>query len=220
MHAWESSASWFCQLIRVRHICAARGISLASSITQPLKRASILDTEAEIPLLLDGLKDRESVAVRLADRTFVYLQRADLECLPMRLWLFGHVSCFERCLVDLVRRDYPQQDFLRVLTAERFAAAQRLFHARVGRHETLDLADCLQIADKRELLLAERAAAKRLGFASKKQAKKFFEHVETLRDRLAHAHDLVPDSDWSTFIHLSLRLVKFLQQCTVSQLNE
>ena len=219
MYACESTEPWFRSLFCVKHVCTAQGYLKTQPSGVPRQtmarqrpRASIA-SDAGLPELFEILKDRGRVTVEFSDASRAVLTPADLECLPVRMWLFGLISCFERCLLEMVRRRCSEADFAQVLSNNRLQAARRLYRGRIGRHERLDLAACLQIADKRELLLAERGAARQFGFESMNQAKKFFEHVETLRDRLVHAHELVVTSAADELIAVTLQLLKFLNEC-------
>jgi len=81
---------------------------------------------------------------------------------------------------------------------------------RYVRREEIDVADCLQICDKRDLILKKGGSA-RLGFESKSKANGFFSDAEDLRNRLAHSQDLVLGTSWPAVIDLAIHLYAFLQ---------
>lgn len=155
--------------------------------------------------LLDDLLPAPLAAARLETRG----QQA--EDLAVRMLLFGLLTLLEVRLLKLVERVYDDQSLGRILKPARLAAARRLLAERNKRGEQLRLVDCLQVADKRDLLLARDGFAQRFGFDSKKSAHRFFTQVEALRDRLVHAQDLVAASSWSEVADTARQLVAFLQ---------
>ena len=125
--------------------------------------------------------------------------------------LFGLISLFEMQLLDMVQRRYSEKSLAEVLKSGRVEQARRLHTERGKRGEDLHLTDCLQIADKRDLLLASEDFAERFGFESKKAAHRFFSDVEALRDRLVHAQDLIGGSNWEDVTGTAVRLAEFLE---------
>ena len=88
--------------------------------------------------------------------------------------------------------------------------SQKLYKERKARNEEIDLADCLQICDKRDLIL-KLVGYGELGFESKGKAERLFEDAENLRNRLAHSQDLVLGTSWAEVIDLAASLDRFLQ---------
>ena len=81
----------------------------------------------------------------------------------------------------------------------------------------MHLTDCLQIADKRDLLLSVPHCSTLLGFDSNNKATKFFGKVEAIRDRLVHANDLVAGSSWEEVLQVTLELAEFLERTATVQ---
>jgi hypothetical protein len=65
--------------------------------------------------------------------------------------------------------------------------------------------DCLQLSDKAQILIDEPVAMERLGMVSKSGAKRAINDLESLRNHLAHAQDIV-QHDWPQIARLSMRL--------------
>ena len=126
--------------------------------------------------------------------------------------LFGLISLFEMRLLHLVQRNLSESQIAETLNASRLQKARRLHNERKTRGEELHLVDCLQIADKRDLLLAAPHCSTSLGFDSNKKATRFFAKVEALRDRLVHANDLVAGSSWEEVLQVTLELAAFLER--------
>ena len=179
---------------------------------RPLSDDQVIDGDASLLVLITRLARRHWLFVRQAGRINGFVSRSDLQRAPFRMLLFGLISLFEMRLLHLVQRHYSEAQIAEVLNACRIQKARRLHNDRKMRGEELHLADCLQIADKRDLLLAVPHCSTSLGFDSNNKATTFFGNVEALRDRLVHANDLVAGSSWEEVLQVTLELAEFLER--------
>jgi hypothetical protein len=76
---------------------------------------------------------------------------------------------------------------------------------RQRRNVHCDLMDCLQLSDKAQILVDDPIAMERIGMKSKKLAKRTIKDLESLRNHLAHAQDIV-QYDWPQIVRLSRRM--------------
>jgi hypothetical protein len=145
-----------------------------------------------LPLLVDRPR------LFVLDRTQMdsIVTPADLRKSPMRMLLFSLVSLLETYMLEMVRSLYPGESFLKPMSDKRQEHARKLLAERQKRNEEIDLADCLQMCDKRDLLIENAHVREFLGCESKRKALKLFERAEALRDRLAHAQDVIVGSSW------------------------
>jgi len=178
----------------------------------PLSNDQVIDGDASLLTLITRLVKRHWLFVRQAGRIDGFVSRSDLQRPPFRMLLFGLISLFEMRLLHLVQRHYSETKIEKVLNASRLLKARRLHNDRKTRGEELHLTDCLQIADKRDLLLAVPDSTTLLGFDSNNKATRFFGKVEALRDRLVHANDLVAGSSWEEVLQVTLELAAFLER--------
>ncbi|WP_161604726.1 hypothetical protein [Roseiconus nitratireducens] len=176
----------------------------------PLTADHLIDAHAPMLHLIARLLTRHWFLVRRGDLPSGFVSRSDLQRPPFRMLLFGLISLFEMQLLELVQQRYGDTEIGSVLNVNRLEKARRLHQDRSNRGEELHLADCLQIADKRDLLLACVDGAAWLGFESNKKAYRFFQRVEALRDRLVHANDLIAGSDWQELLDTTIELSDFL----------
>lgn len=183
---------------------------------RPLSDEQVIDGEASMFRLTTRLAERHWLFVRQAGRVDGFVSRSDLQRPPFRMLLFGLISLFEMRMLHLVQSRYSETQVADVLNASRLEKARRLHDDRKLRGEELQLSDCLQIADKRDLLLAVPHGSKWLGFDSNNKAAKFFGAVEELRDRLVHANDLVAGSSWEEALQVTLELAEFLKRTTTT----
>lgn len=177
-----------------------------------LSKEQLIEGDEPLLKLLRRLRRRHWLLVTVERRIRGFVSRSDLQRAPVRMLLFGFVSLFEMLLLELVQRNYSDQQIAQALTPNRLRLAQRLHDDRENRGEELALSDCLQIADKRDLLLAADGCSVQLGFDSNKTASRFFYQVEELRDRLVHANDLIAGSNWEEVIDITIQLADFLSR--------
>jgi hypothetical protein len=137
----------------------------------------------------------------------------DLQKAPVRMLLFGLLTLLEMNLLRLVRRYYSQDSWQPVLKPERLEIARRLWHESQARNEATDLLDYIQFCDKRELVLQQPELLQQLGLKSKRSGERFLKSAEHLRNRLAHAQDLVSGSSWTELISLAEAMEQLLVRC-------
>ncbi|MEB3311192.1 MAG: hypothetical protein VKJ02_13265 [Snowella sp.] len=139
--------------------------------------------------------------------------QGDLQKAPVRMLLFSLVTLLEMNLLRLIRSYYSPQTWQNILTPDRLEAAQKLFQDSRDRNEATDLLDYLQFCDKRDLVLCHPELLSQLGLKSKRAGERFLKSAEQLRNRLAHAQDLVSGSSWSELITLAAGIENLLIQC-------
>ncbi len=176
-----------------------------------IEATQIVSSATPLVDLLPLMADRDHLFVLEGARLASIVTKADLQKSPVRMLLFGLVSLLDMYLLLLVRRHYPDDSFRETLKPQRLEEAQRLYEKRMSRNQEIDIADCLQICDKRDLILRKVTCAA-LAFDSKRRALKFFEHAEDLRNNLAHSQDLVLGSSWTEVIELAIGINAFLQR--------
>ncbi|MBD2446211.1 hypothetical protein H6G76_03370 [Nostoc sp. FACHB-152] len=137
----------------------------------------------------------------------------DLQKAPVRMLLFGLVTLLEMNLLRLVRLYYPQDSWQKCLKPERLEIAKRLWRESQERNEATDLLDYLQFCDKRELVLNQPELLEQLELKSKRFGEKFLKSAEQLRNRLAHAQNLVTGSSWKDLISLAEAMETLLIRC-------
>ncbi|MBD0385618.1 MAG: hypothetical protein ICV54_03570 [Nostoc sp. C3-bin3] len=137
----------------------------------------------------------------------------DLQKAPARMLLFGLVTLLEMNLLRLVRIYYPEDSWQKVLKPERLEVAQRLWRESQERNEATDLLDYLQFCDKRELILNQPELLQQLGLKYKRFGERFLKSAEQLRNRLAHAQNLVSGSSWAELISLAEAMETLLILC-------
>ncbi len=196
----------------VRHA----GNVVAFALTDALTAGQLGDHERSIDaevLIHDDAPILEAIE-RLADRRFLLVERhggvgaivtrSDLHKHPVRMWLFGLVSLVEMELVDFIRWRHPNDEWRDLIKPRRLAYAEKLHHGRREADLDLDLVDCLQFADKRDIVLADPESLYGWGVGSKTVAERTLHHLEMLRDVLAHAQPIGAE-EWAELGGLARR---------------
>lgn len=163
--------------------------------------------------LLPILQQTSRVFVLDCNQVSGILTCGDLQKAPVRMLLFSLVTLLEMNLLRLIRLYYPQDSWQKLLKRERLDTIKRLWQESQARNEAMDLLDYLQFCDKRELVLHHSQLLEQLELKSKRSGEKFLKAAEQLRNRLAHAQDLVASSSWTELISLAAEIETLLRRC-------
>jgi hypothetical protein len=128
------------------------------------------------------------------------ITRADLQKPPVRMWLFGIVTLIEMRFAELIERHCPADTWKKYLSEGRLQKAQTLLQERSRRNQGLELFDCLQFADKGQIVARNEDIRQQTIFNSRNQADTAVKNLEQLRNNLAHAQDTL--ADWDTIMQL------------------
>jgi hypothetical protein len=178
---------------------------------RPIGPTEIVSSTTPLIDFLPLMKQRDHLFVLEGARLESIVTAADLQKPPVRMLLFGLVSLLEMFLLALVRRHCSEGALDTALRPQRLEEARRLYDKRRSRNEEIDLADCLQICDKRDIIL-RLVPHPSLGFASRSSAERLFKDAEGLRNRLAHSQDLVLGTSWAEVIDLAEAIDGFLRR--------
>ena len=136
--------------------------------------------------------------------------QADLNKAPVGLYFFGVITLLEMHLTRLVNHYFPTDSWCDRLSRSRLKKAKQFHSARKGQNQEMDLVECLQFCDKRQLLLASSAFVNASPLESKTTLKRILEKGEKLRNQLAHANGALLGSSWRD----TIRLVNSLELLT------
>jgi hypothetical protein len=139
------------------------------------------------------------------------ITRSDIQKPEVRMWLFGIITMTEMRLTDDIHRTWPGGEWVRLLSPGRLGKAEALRAERQQRGHHCELLDCLQLADKAQLLMEIPDQLQAYGFKSKAAAKQVAKELESLRNHLAHAQDIVTHN-WAQIARMSQRLARIAQQ--------
>ncbi|MFJ5763655.1 hypothetical protein ACIQAA_32120 [Neobacillus sp. NPDC093182] len=158
-------------------------------------------------------KNTERLFIIEGNRITKVVTLADLQKPPIRMLLFGVISVLEMHLYRIISEYFAEDSWKSHLSTKRIQLAEELFLQRKARNEAIKLSDCLQLCDKRDIVLNEQPLRELLGFESKSKGKDFFKKLEILRNNLAHSQDLNTQNSWTEMISLIEQTENVLEQC-------
>jgi hypothetical protein len=126
------------------------------------------------------------------------------------MWLFGLITIIEMRVVQIIQETLPDEGWQTCLSAERLKKAQAMQAERQRRNQHSTLLDCLQLSDKGRIIVEHPRLLELFGFDSKGAAKRIIKSIESLRNNLAHAQDIVTH-DWAQIARLSQRVEEFTE---------
>ena len=88
-------------------------------------------------------------------------------------------------------------------------SARKFYGERQSRNEDIDLLDCLQFSDKKEVIVHCQSLQRLFG-DSKQKVQHFLEDCERLRNDLAHVQD-VPSHSWPEVVRLAEQIETLLE---------
>lgn len=146
--------------------------------------------------------------VTLFDTIVGVIVKTDIQHPYMRMWLFGIVTMVEMETGPLIERFWPDGEWQSFLSEGRLAKANMLVAERQRRNQPSTLLACLQFADKLQILLENESFFRQFGFPSKKAARAICKDIESLRNNLAHAQDIV-SHDFAQVARIAQRIESF-----------
>jgi len=179
---------------------------------KPLDEQFVLEDWRPMLDAMQLLEKSAYVLVVVMGDIFGIITKGDLQKAPIRMWLFGMLSILEMQFLRLIRAAYPQDSWTGLITKKRLDDARECLKDRKKRNEAIDLADCLQFADKRDIILKTDYLRDALGFISKPKGKKLLNDLKDLRDDLAHSQDIIAGR-WPKLIDLARKAEDLLNNC-------
>ena len=161
--------------------------------------------DAPLSKVIGILDDHDHCFVSVLGTVGAVIGRDDLQKPPVRMWLFGMITILEMFWTRAVEELYPGGAWGKELTDARLRKAQALWEERRKRGQHPKLLDCLQLSDKAGVLLKHPASREEFGFETVKEGKRAVKVLESLRNNLAHAQDIVTH-DWEAIVLIAGRV--------------
>jgi hypothetical protein len=162
----------------------------------------VLPAGAMLADVIHVLTRHDNCFVTMLGTVVGVVRRDDINKPVVRMWLFGILTLLESGLAQMIRERFPAESWQRHVSAGRLQKVLDMQAERQRRKLACDLVDCLQLSDKAQILIEDPSAMQRLGFDSKSAAKRVAGDLESLRNHLAHAQDIVAH-DWAQIARLS-----------------
>lgn len=151
----------------------------------------LVDEKASFSEVIIALTRHEICFVRVFDSVTGIITRDDIEHPFIRMWLFGIITMMEMQTVDFIEKRWPDEAWVQFLSEKRLEKARELLNERLRRNQSGSLLNCLQFSDKFQILIEDQKVLQDLGFPSKRIAKRVCKDLESLRNNLSHAQDIV-----------------------------
>jgi hypothetical protein len=191
------------------------GLGPCKKYERLFRPSEIISSSTPLIDLLKLLHDVPRIFVTEHDRVTKIVTRGDLQKAPVRMLYFGLITLLEMQLLRLIRENFPNSSWKKHLSKKRLDKAEKLRSMRKKRNEDLDLADCLEICDKIKIVCQMRDIREFIENNFRK-LNKLSESIQELRNKLAHANDLVEGSTWPCVISLAEnveQILCFLEKC-------
>ena len=134
--------------------------------------------------------------------------RDDINKPMVRMWLFGLVTMIEMRVAQMIQSNFPDDSWQSAVSEDRLEKAKSMQQERLRRNQHCSLIDCLQLSDKARVAIEQPQMLEAMGFDSKRTAKRVIKSLESLRNNLSHAQDIVMH-DWAQIARLSRRIEEY-----------
>ena len=169
----------------------------------------VLPATSSLQELMGVLSENQYCFVTVLGKVGGIVSRTDIQKPPVRMWLFGMITISEMFMVRTIEKLYPNDTWQREMSKGRLKKAQGILQERQRRNQDARLIDCLQFSDKGYILIKDPVMRKDFGFESMRIAKRAVKDLESLRNNLAHAQDILTH-DWATIVTIATRLNKVM----------
>lgn len=177
---------------------------------RPFRQGQVIPGDSTLSDVVHVLTLHTYGFVSLLGEVVGIVSRNDINKPVVRMWLFGMITFIEMEVLQMIEDYYPDDSWQALLSEGRLEKARHLQQERLRRSQQCRLLDCLQITDKGQILGQNADILDELGLESRGAAKRVVSELESLRNNLAHAQDIVA-YDWAPIARLSYRLEETLR---------
>ncbi|QDU26757.1 hypothetical protein ETAA8_18380 [Anatilimnocola aggregata] len=170
--------------------------------------AKVVAADAPLSDVVCLLNSEERLFVRTFGQVAGVIPRAAIEKPPLRMWLFGLITISEQRVTYLIDELFPGETWLDQLSAGRLAKARELQALRQSRGQRPSLLDCLQFADKGQIVARNERLRERTRFHSRSEVERFVQALQDLRNNLAHAQDI--SGNWDVICELAAKVHRII----------
>jgi len=173
--------------------------------------SQVVRSESPLGEVIEVLTRHDSCFVSELEIVVGVISRIDLHKPTARMWLFGIITAAELEFTERIRQKWPSESWSGLLSQQRIEKARQLFAERERRREKCHLIDCLQLADKVEILVSDPAVLAALDIPTPSAARRAGKQIESLRNSLAHAQSFV-HQDWPQIVRLARRIHNMVEE--------
>ncbi|PKP48103.1 MAG: hypothetical protein CVT94_09440 [Bacteroidetes bacterium HGW-Bacteroidetes-11] len=164
----------------------------ANDKDRPLVDHEVVSESTPILDVMELLLEYPQVFVKVKRNVRMIVSRADLDSIPVRIWLFGMISILEVELRNKINN--KNLSWEASLSMGRLKYAKELFDKKKDRNEEVDLLNCLQLVDLSTIIYRNwRSFQSDFVYVDRNSFVSVFKKLNILRDELAHAQKLTLD---------------------------
>ena len=130
----------------------------------PFTADQVVPEHSSLTDVIEVLTRRDRCFVTAGGAVSGYAGRSDMQKPLMRMWLFGIVTLIEMEFVERIRAEWPEDGWIGLVSAARLEQARELQGNRARMNQPCELLDCLQLADKAQILLQDERQLRDFGF--------------------------------------------------------
>lgn len=165
----------------------------------------VVTDNASFSEVILALNRHDLCFVRILDAVTGVIIKDDIQHPYMRMWLFGIITMLEKETGPMIEQLWPDDTWKPLVSQGRLAKAEMMLEERARRNQQSTLLSCLQFSDKMQILIENERVFQNFGFSSKNAARKICKDIESLRNNLAHAQDIVTH-DFTQVARIAQRL--------------
>jgi len=184
------------------------GAAVCADVMRHFTADQVINADATLSDVIHVLTRHDYCFVTLLGEVVGVIGRNDINKPMVRMWLFGLVTLIEMRVVQIIQEFMQDDGWQACLSAERLKKARDMQAERQRRNQHCTLLDCLQLSDKGRIIVEQPRLLELFGFESKSAAKRVIKSIESLRNNLAHAQDIVTH-DWAQIARLAQRVEEF-----------
>ena len=173
----------------------------------------ILQADAPLSKVVLHFRRKPRAFVRVLGAVGGIVTVSDMQKPCVRMWLFGVITMMEMNMNRLIEARYPGGRWKALVPEKRLEKAVEFWKERKRRNQETDLLACLQFSDKGQLLMKDPEIRRRLEISSRRQGEERVKMLESLRNNLAHAQDIIT-YDGETIVRLAENLGRTLRNFT------
>ena len=169
----------------------------------------VLSATSSLQEVMEALAENRYCFVSVLGKVGGIVSRTDIQKPPVRMWLFGMITIMEMFMVRTIEEIYPNGSWQQQVSQGRLKKAEEILRERQRRNQDARLIDCLQFSDKGNILIKNPDLRKDFGFESMRMAKRAVKDLESLRNNLAHAQDILTHN-WAAIVTMATRVNKIM----------
>jgi len=146
----------------------------------------VVSSDTHVHEMIDLFQKSRFFFVNKANELVGLVTYADLDKIPIRVWLFILICKFEFALLQLIKNFYKGSSWLEKFTPERREKITKLFNEKRKQDIDISLEDCLNLGEMIELLECDDKLRSLAGYDTRSSCKSECSGLETLRNNVMH----------------------------------